>query len=74
MADGFVHTIYNDGEWINEIEGGRAVGASYPSKDIAVAVGRAVARSHQTEHLIHNEDGTVSERKSYGNDPVARTG
>lgn len=61
MADGFVHTVYKDGKWINEIEGGGTVGASYPSKDIAIAVGRSVARSRQTKHLIHNEDGTVTE-------------
>ncbi len=59
MADGFVHTVFKDGMWVNQVEGGGTVGGSYPSRDIAVAVGRSVARSRQTKHLVHNEDGTV---------------
>lgn len=61
MADGFVHTVYSDGVWVNQVEGGGTVGGSYPSKDIAVAVGRAVARSRQTQHLIHDQEGAVVE-------------
>src|SRR6478736_9244336 len=26
----------------------------------------------RTEHVIHNQDGTISERNSYGNDPATR--
>jgi len=28
----------------------------------------------RTEHVIHNQDGTISERNSYGNDPATRPG
>jgi hypothetical protein len=28
----------------------------------------------QTEHVIHNEDGSIGERNSYGSDPAHRPG
>ena len=26
MADGFIHTVHKDGQWVNEIEGGAEFG------------------------------------------------
>jgi hypothetical protein len=74
MADGFVHTVYKDGQWVNEIEGGEQIGGVHATKEEGVTVGRARARHDQTEHVIHNEDGTISERSSYGKDPASRPG
>ena len=59
MADGFIHTVY---------EGVHA------TKEEAVSVGRSRARRDQTEHVIHAQDGTISERNSYGNDPESGRG
>ncbi|MGN6800111.1 MAG: DUF2188 domain-containing protein [Gaiellaceae bacterium] len=73
MADGFVHTVYKDEQWVVEIEGNGAVG-SHATKEDAVAQGRAQAQQSKTEHVIHNQDGTISERNSYGNDPANRRG
>ena len=73
MADGFVHTVYKDGQWVTEIEGNGEVG-SHSTKEDAVANGRAQARKSENEHIIHNHDGTISERSSYGNDPASRPG
>jgi hypothetical protein len=39
-----------------------------------VAIGGARPLADETEHVIHNQDGTISERNSYGNDPVHRPG
>jgi hypothetical protein len=74
MAKGFIHTVYKDGQWLKEVEGGGLVGSGYENKDEAVEAGRERAKRDATEHLIHNQDGTVSERNSYGNDPVSRPG
>ena len=38
------------------------------------AAGRARAMADKTEHVIHNQDGTISERNSYGGDPSSRVG
>jgi hypothetical protein len=74
MADGFIHTTYKDGEWINKIEGGEQVSGPHATKEEAVQAGRERARQDRTEHVIHNQDGIVSERSSYGNDPASRPG
>ena len=75
MADGFVHTFHKDGTWINEIEGGEeALPGSYATKHVAVAAGRDEAILRKTEHVIHNEDGSIGERNSYGGDPAHRPG
>jgi hypothetical protein len=74
VAEGFVHTVPKDGRWVNEIEGGETLGGIHATKDEAIAVGRARAQQDQTEHVIHNQDGTISARSSYGNDPVSRPG
>ena len=32
MAEGFVHTVYKGGQWLNEIEGGAEFGGSHSTK------------------------------------------
>jgi len=74
MATGHVHTVYKHGEWVNSVAGDGDLDRRYPTKDDAVAAGRAEAQTRKTEHVIHNQDGTISERNSYGNDPADRPG
>ena len=68
-ADGFIHTVWKDNGWQNEVEGDGRVPGSYVNKEEAVANGRARAMADLTEHVIHNQDGTISERNSYGTTP-----
>ena len=70
MASGFVHTVYKNFAWINRIEGGKELPNIFVTKDGAVARGRVEATSRETEHVIHNQDGTIGERHSYGDDPA----
>jgi Uncharacterized protein conserved in bacteria (DUF2188) len=74
MATGFIHTVYKDGQWINEVEDGSEIGGVHATKEEAVRAGRARAQQDETEHVIHNQDGTVGERSSYGRDPASRPG
>ena len=74
MAAGFVHTVYKDSAWINEVEDGLELPGTFWTKDDAVAAGREQAIQSRTEHVIHNQDGTIGERNSYGNDPPSRPG
>ena len=74
MADGFVHTVYKNEQWVNEIEGGAEFGGSFATKEEAVSAGRSRAQSDKTEHVIHNQDGIISERNSYSNDSASRPG
>ena len=74
MADGFVHTVYKDEQWVNEIEGSHVESAAFATKAEAVEAGREEARRGQTEHVVHNQDGTIGARNSYGNDSASRSG
>lgn len=40
----------------------------------AIAYGRSYTRSIKSELFIHNMDGTIAERESYGNDPFSTRG
>lgn len=67
-----VHTVHVKGTgWLNQLNGSQ-VGPSYTTKDDAVTAGRALAIKHSAEHFIHNLDGTIGSRNSYGNDPKGR--
>lgn len=70
MARGWIHTVYRSatGDWANEVEGGERASSVHTTKAEAVARGRELAIAARTEHVIHNMDGTISERNSYGND------
>jgi hypothetical protein len=74
MAAGFIHTVYKNGQWVNEVEEGSEFGGAHAMKEDAVAAGRARAQQDKTEHVIHNQDGTISERNSYGRDPASQPG
>jgi Uncharacterized protein conserved in bacteria (DUF2188) len=73
VSRGWVHTVYRSGIWVNEIEGEGQL-SSHVTKQEAVAAGREAARARRTEHVIHNVDGTIAERNSYGNDPFPPRG
>jgi hypothetical protein len=74
MGKGFIHTVYKGEQWINEIEDGEELGGIYATKEQAVSAGRTRAQKDKTEHVIHNQDGTIGERNSHGNDPAASPG
>ena len=74
MAAGYVHTVYKNESWLNEIEEGGELPGTHPTKEDAVAAGRREAMQRKTEHVIHNQDGTFGERNSHGNDPASRPG
>jgi hypothetical protein len=74
LARGDVHTLPHKGGWATKIEGGRRVANTAAKKAEARAKGREMAIRRKVEHLIHNTDGTIGRRNSYGCDPRRRTG
>ena len=75
MARGWVHTIYRDGQWINEIEGQGALrGGKFARKTEAVEAARKRAKRDKTEHVIHTREGKIGSRNSYGSDPRRKKG
>ena len=64
-----VHTVKHDDGWANRREGADRVSKTFGTKAEAQAAGRETARREKTEHFVHNKDGKIGERNSYGNDP-----
>jgi hypothetical protein len=70
MPQGDVETYYEDGVWKNKREGTGRAFATGGTKEEAVAEGREAARRDKVEHVIKNQDGQISGKNSYGNDPT----
>jgi hypothetical protein len=70
MSNAPIHTVPdNAGGWTNKREGATRGAETYDTKAAAQAAGREAAMRDKTEHLIHNADGEIAYRNSYGNDP-----
>ena len=70
MATANVWTIPHGDGWANKREDAKRAARIFATKAEAVAAGRATAMREKVEHLIHNTDGQIGERNSYGNDPT----
>ena len=71
MSGKNVHTTYSKsaGNWRNISEGASKPGRVYETKVEAQVAGRQIAINNRVEHLVHNQDGQIGVRNSYGNDP-----
>lgn len=69
-----VHTVKTDKGWGNKRAGGTRVDRHYETKSEAQSAGRDTAKKSGVEHLIHNKDGKIGSRNSYGNDPYPPKG
>jgi hypothetical protein len=63
MSDNPVHTLPGEGRWLNEVAA-RQIGVLYPTREEAVAAGRAEAAARRVEHHIHDEHGLVERIES----------
>ena len=61
-----VHTVFQDGSWVNELGLDSPPMSRHDSMQEAIRSGRDCARMRSTEHLVHDRDGLVAERRSYG--------
>lgn len=61
---GRVHTVFSDGAWALELEGYGEI-IRFATREEAIVGGRERAQRTATEHVIHNQDGTVAGRHSY---------
>jgi hypothetical protein len=74
MAAGRIHTVPSKQGWRNEREGAPRALSTHKTKTEAVKAGRERARKDEAEHFIHNKDGSIGQRNSYGHDPRRRKG
>lgn len=66
-----IHTTYNQQarNWRNVSEGATRPAKTYETKQEAQAAGRQTAQNRGVEHIIHNQNGQIGSRNSYGHDP-----
>lgn len=62
-----VHTVPTKTGWANK-QGGKQ-NSTHRTKANAQSEGRKQAIRSKTEHVIHNRNGQIGEKNSYGNDP-----
>lgn len=62
------HVVPNGDHWAVKGEGNSRVTKSFETQREAIAYGRDIAINQQSELFIHNQQGQIRERNSYGND------
>ena len=75
MARKQVHVVYINELWQVKVFAEATARATYNIKSGAVAYGRVVAKSLAPSELyIHQLDGAIGERETYGDDPYPPIG
>ena len=73
MSQNNRHVVPNNKDW-RVIKAGGERGKNFDTKAEAVDYARDLARRNKEELVIHNRDGQISYRDSYGNDPSRHRG
>ena len=69
VAKGDISTYNDGGVWKSKVEGSSRAAHTGGTKAEQQAIGRDMARDRGVEHTIHNLDGKIGSKNSYGNDP-----
>lgn len=69
-----VHVVPNDGSWDVKNEGQPKPLSSHSTQGDAIKAAKPIAKSAQTELVIHRPNGQIREAWSYGNDPCPPKG
>lgn len=69
-----VHVVHSQGEWKVRREGSLRASRVFGTKSAAVGYGKKIGREDQVELYIHNMDGRISGRSSFGKDPFPPRG
>ena len=69
-----IHVVHSQGEWKVRREGSTRASKVFSTKTEAIDYGRKVGQDERLELYIHNMDGRIADRRSYGNDPFPPRG
>ncbi len=74
MAKQNQHVIPHEGKWAVKVAGHSDVTQVFATQAAAIAFGREQAIQHQSELFIHNREGQIRERNTYGYDSFPARG
>ena len=63
------HIVPHPGGWAVKSEGSSRASRVFETQKEAIAKGTEIAKNQQSELFIHNRQGQIRERNTYGNDP-----
>jgi Uncharacterized protein conserved in bacteria (DUF2188) len=69
-----VHVTPREDGWAVVREGSQRASSVHPTQKEAEKAGRQAARKDQTEFVLHNRQGQIRERDSYGSDSRSSKG
>ncbi|MCU0882760.1 MAG: DUF2188 domain-containing protein [Hyphomonadaceae bacterium] len=69
MSKGAQHVIPSLSGWKVKRSGASKASSIHQTQADAIAAGRRIAQKQKTELYIHDRDGLIRGRNSYGNDP-----
>ena len=64
-----IHVIPQRGDWAVRKEGSSRASRVFPTKELALDHGRALAKRNKVELVVHRQDGRIQDADSYGADP-----
>jgi Uncharacterized protein conserved in bacteria (DUF2188) len=68
------HIVPHGSGWAILGAGNEKVTRQFETQREAIEHGRQIAINQQSELIIHNQEGRIRERNSYGNDPFPPAG
>lgn len=68
------HVVPHGKHWAVKVEGSSRVTKVFETQKAAIAFGREQAIKYQSELFIHNQEGQIRERNTYGIDPYPPKG
>lgn len=64
------HVVPNEENgWCVKTDNAKKASKCFTTKKDAIDYGREVSKNQETELVIHNKDGKISQKDSHGNDP-----
>jgi hypothetical protein len=64
-----IHVIPQGRDWAVKKEGSARASRIFPTKELAMAHARLVAKRNKVELVVHRQDGRLQDADSYGADP-----
>ncbi|MCG7221808.1 DUF2188 domain-containing protein [Acinetobacter sp. AG3] len=75
MSNKSMHVVSNPkGGWDIKQSGGERSSGHFDTKQDAIDRARTISENQQTELVIHNKDGKISQKDSHGKDPFPPKG